>query len=240
MRPALQPEPTREFLTDVRSRAGDPAGRLGHTGVVASRVVDSATIPRAVAGHPALELCNTKAGWGAAESKEYLLDYRCLVIWARELGLVTAPLARRLLRDALADPRKAARVLNRTRRLRDGWYSVLTTPAADSAALADVSRELSRASAAARLHQGSNGPRLVQPAEDLDLPLRLLADEVRHFIDDGLAADVGVCPGTGCGWLFLREGRSRRWCIMAVCGNREKARRYAQRRRRPGGRASGG
>jgi predicted RNA-binding Zn ribbon-like protein len=42
---------------------------------------------------------------------------------------------------------------------------------------------------------------------------------------------VGVCPG--CGWLFLDTSRShnRRWCTMAVCGNRAKRRRHYRRER---------
>jgi predicted RNA-binding Zn ribbon-like protein len=31
--------------------------------------------------------------------------------------------------------------------------------------------------------------------------------------------------------VFLDPSHRRRWCIMAVCGNRAKARRYADRRR---------
>lgn len=36
-----------------------------------------------------------------------------------------------------------------------------------------------------------------------------------------------------CGWLFLDRSRngSRLWCDMAVCGNREKARRHQTRRK---------
>jgi predicted RNA-binding Zn ribbon-like protein len=36
-----------------------------------------------------------------------------------------------------------------------------------------------------------------------------------------------------CNWLFIDRSRngSRRWCDMAVCGNRQKARRYYHRRK---------
>jgi predicted RNA-binding Zn ribbon-like protein len=36
-----------------------------------------------------------------------------------------------------------------------------------------------------------------------------------------------------CGWLFLdrSKNRSRAWCDMAVCGNREKAKRFYDRQR---------
>jgi predicted RNA-binding Zn ribbon-like protein len=40
---------------------------------------------------------------------------------------------------------------------------------------------------------------------------------------------VRACPGRGCGWLFLDRRGRRRWCDMAVCGNRAKARRHAAR-----------
>jgi predicted RNA-binding Zn ribbon-like protein len=49
-----------------------------------------------------------------------------------------------------------------------------------------------------------------------------------------LAADlrrVKACPA--CGWLFLDRTRngSKRWCITALCGNRNKTRRYYRRRK---------
>lgn len=39
------------------------------------------------------------------------------------------------------------------------------------------------------------------------------------------------CENPRCGWLYLdrSRNRSRRWCEMATCGNRAKARRYKQR-----------
>ncbi|HEV7310259.1 CGNR zinc finger domain-containing protein [Ensifer sp.] len=45
-----------------------------------------------------------------------------------------------------------------------------------------------------------------------------------------------ICPN--CGWLFLdrSRNRSRTWCDMAVCGNRNKARLHYQRNREDAGR----
>ncbi len=44
------------------------------------------------------------------------------------------------------------------------------------------------------------------------------------------AARIRICAN--CCWLFLDESRnrSRIWCDMAVCGNRQKARRHYRRR----------
>ncbi|MGE5829869.1 MAG: CGNR zinc finger domain-containing protein [Micromonosporaceae bacterium] len=52
---------------------------------------------------------------------------------------------------------------------------------------------------------------------------------------------MSACPGEICGWLFADPRGRRRWCSMAWCGNRAKARRYARRHApgrsadRPGG-----
>ena len=44
-------------------------------------------------------------------------------------------------------------------------------------------------------------------------------------------ARVHACPR--CGWLFRdrSKGRRRRWCLMKVCGNREKVARHYRVRR---------
>ncbi len=44
---------------------------------------------------------------------------------------------------------------------------------------------------------------------------------------------IRICPN--CNWLFLDRSRnaSRLWCDMAVCGNRQKARRHYQRSKIP-------
>ena len=48
------------------------------------------------------------------------------------------------------------------------------------------------------------------------------------FVDRGDAIRLKCCPSEECGWLFVDEtGNSRRrWCSMASCGNRTKARRH--------------
>jgi predicted RNA-binding Zn ribbon-like protein len=44
-------------------------------------------------------------------------------------------------------------------------------------------------------------------------------------------AEVCMCEAPDCAWLFLDQSRnrSRRWCDMKVCGNRQKARRHYRR-----------
>ena len=73
-------------------------------------VVDSLVIPARVAGDPALELCNTRAGWGEPVPKEYLVSYDHLLVWAREVGIIDSDLVETLRRDAQEAPEQAARV----------------------------------------------------------------------------------------------------------------------------------
>ena len=59
----------------------------------------------------------------------------------------------------------------------------------------------------------------------------LLATVARAMID-GSWERLKACPGRHCGWAFYDRSRnqSARWCAMKVCGDREKARAYYERR----------
>jgi predicted RNA-binding Zn ribbon-like protein len=45
------------------------------------------------------------------------------------------------------------------------------------------------------------------------------------------SARVRQCADDECGWFFLdtSRNRTRRWCSMKVCGNRNKVRRFYER-----------
>ncbi|HEX6880367.1 MAG TPA: CGNR zinc finger domain-containing protein, partial [Terriglobales bacterium] len=59
-------------------------------------------------------------------------------------------------------------------------------------------------------------------------PVLTAANELLTSTSLGL---VHQCEDAGCGWLFLdrSNARKRRWCSMADCGNRNKARKYYRR-----------
>ena len=198
----------------------------------AAQRVGGLLLPRAVAGHPALELCNTLAGWGEDGPGEYLMTYDHLAVWSATVGLVPAATARRLRRAAAQTPGRAADALAESRALRADFYAVLTRPRPPRPALDRLTERVQDAGAANRVGWSrSSGLGLEPGTESLDLPVRAFAGAARRLVEDGLAGQVRRCPGAGCGWLFLDEGRGRRWCVMAICGNRAKARRHAARQR---------
>ncbi|MCL6613391.1 MAG: CGNR zinc finger domain-containing protein [Firmicutes bacterium] len=66
---------------------------------------------------------------------------------------------------------------------------------------------------------------------------RMLWPVVRSAAELLISGDrerVRECAAEGCGWLFLDASRNtrRKWCAMTSCGNRAKARRYYERKRK--------
>jgi predicted RNA-binding Zn ribbon-like protein len=199
---------------------------------VSSRLVDGRRIPDAVAGHPALELCNTRAGWGSPNPKEYLVDFTALAIWARETGLLSPAETRTVRHVPSEHPPQAAAMLHRVLELRGALYAALTTRDRDALATVHgfVRQAVSRSQYVAR------GPVLMLDGGSGATAIVDRCALVAHRLLEEFGPDaVGSCGGDGCGWLFLDPTHRRRWCVMAICGNRAKARRFADRHRVPSG-----
>jgi predicted RNA-binding Zn ribbon-like protein len=83
------------------------------------------------------------------------------------------------------------------------------------------------------IHIEPDGPRLIiATSAGVDAALgALLAITARAMID-GTWGRLKACPGRDCGWAFYDHSRnqSARWCSMKICGDREKARTYYQRK----------
>jgi predicted RNA-binding Zn ribbon-like protein len=80
-----------------------------------------------------------------------------------------------------------------------------------------------------------DGPRFVpDAARGIDAAIgALLAITARAMID-GSWQRLKACPGRHCGWAFYDRSRnlSAHWCSVKVCGDRERARAYYQRKTR--------
>jgi predicted RNA-binding Zn ribbon-like protein len=199
---------------------------------VSSVVVSGLVLPVAVGGHPALDFCNTRAGWGTPAPKEYLLSYDHLAVWTREAGLFGPREVSSFRRVARADPVAARAALTAALELREAAYVVLLGSRA-SAPFAVVAARARVARAAAGLRRSSAGPgplaRWALPVDGVAAPLLGVAAQLDDLLCSSLSGVVAACPGVGCGWLFADLRQRRRWCDMAVCGNRAKARRHAER-----------
>jgi predicted RNA-binding Zn ribbon-like protein len=171
-----------------------------------------------------------------------------LLAFAVQAGLVPAARLAQLRDDIQAHPACAQAALARAYALRRALYNLFWAVAdgrpPDPADLAALNHELPDALAHQQLvaEPGggldwgwSGGPESL--AEVLYPIVRSAADLLTSAEQ---RAAVRQCGASDCAWLFLdsSRNRSRQWCSMQTCGNREKARRYYARRRRPAGSAA--
>ncbi len=194
-----------------------------------SRVVEGVKLPHAVAGHPALELCNTRAIWWTAAPIEYLHDYPTLVVFARELGVLTDDETAALRVADRADPDKGVEVLQRVLRLRADVYAAVAEN--DAEAQENVRHHLLDAMRPSTYRPLGDGRLSLDGGSGLGVPLHRFALAAHELLTQHGPAEVGRCMGDACGWVFLDPSHRRHWCVMAVCGNRAKVKRYAERRR---------
>ena len=196
-------------------------------------VVDGLRLPARVSGHPALDFCNTWAGWDGHAAVEYLADYEHLVVWAGFVGILRPDQVTVLRQRARLSARTAASVVERAKAFRAHLYDVLREPAS-SQAWDVVADQVGAAAQALYLHRADDTIRWeIASAADLSAPLAAVAWSAGELLTSSTLRRVRACAGTGCGWLFLDPTGRRRWCVMAVCGNREKARRYAAKHKDP-------
>jgi predicted RNA-binding Zn ribbon-like protein len=190
-------------------------------------------------GNCSLDFANT---WGSRvdPSTDRLHSYPELVAWGVQGGILGAGEGRRLLARAARQRARSREVVERARQLREAIYGSFSRAAAGrrprASELEVVNREL--AGALPHLCLRADGPRcrLEWSAPDgaLDRMLWPVARAAAELLSSANVGRVRECASETCTWLFLDDSRNRRrrWCDMASCGNRAKARRYYERHRR--------
>jgi predicted RNA-binding Zn ribbon-like protein len=191
-----------------------------------------------------------------SDAVESLHTYADLTAWAEATGTTDPQEARTLRAAAEADPAAAQAALQVALALREALYRVLAARLAGQAPqpgdVAVVDEHLGRVRDRLVLPAGGTGALGIATTSlgpMLEGLLGLVArDAARLLVElerDIRAADVRLraCPGSpgrACGWLFVdtTRNRNRRYCVSALCGNRARAHRFADRRRTPAGRPS--
>jgi predicted RNA-binding Zn ribbon-like protein len=194
-----------------------------------ARQVDQVWLPERVSGHPALELNNTFGGWGLDQPREYLVDYRVLVVLSRDVELLDGDESTALLEIAAQRPAEAERTLRDVKQLRAAMHAVIVD---GSAAAAEQLRGfVSTAVRASRYRRAPDGSLRLDGGSGLSVPLHRFALALHSVLEQYPSRAIRPCTDDQCGFVFLDPSGRRRWCEMSVCGNRAKARRYAQRHR---------
>jgi len=187
-----------------------------------------------VGDHPALDFLNTIATPHGAVI-EWLADGNDLVSWLERAGSIEPTAAAKVRESGRAALDEVAR---RAREFRQWLHGFVTarvgkTLRATAAAVAPVNELLARDNSFQKVEaagrNAEDGRRLLlrrvhrweSPAELLD-PIAAAAADLICNQDFRL---IRSCEGSACVLVFLdrTKAHARRWCSMAVCGNRAKA-----------------
>jgi predicted RNA-binding Zn ribbon-like protein len=174
------------------------------------------------------------------EPVDWIDDGEGFLAWLRESGLV--PPAELEQMRSRATPEELDAVAREARRLRE-WFRRYVRkrmgrplPATALAELGPLNELLKRDHSFTQVVASRGGDQRFElrrerrwgRPETLLLPV---ADAMASLVSDEDFSNVKACEGAGCTLLFVdrTRGARRRWCSMAVCGNRGKQARFRDR-----------
>jgi predicted RNA-binding Zn ribbon-like protein len=160
-----------------------------------------------------------------------------VVTWAEHVGVIDAVTAERARVRILNGDSEFAGFLAAALALREAIHRVAAAIADQATPLQEdlgiIKAACARAIASSDLSPGAQGFRWSWRT-DPPGPQTILgpvALSAAGLLREGDLSRLKQCKGEHCGWLFfdMTKNNSRRWCDMAVCGNRQKSRRHRQR-----------
>jgi|SRR5581483_4135763 len=188
-------------------------------------------------GRLCLDFVNTVSNRGSEAPVDHLRSYGDFLSFCEQAHAVPAALLRQLAKEAAAHPAAARSALSQAVAVREALFHVFDAISAGRRPrpvdLAVVNEHVPAAFARSRVTADADRYTLIVDAADGDL-LSPLAPIVKSAVDLLTSADVDrvrACAAETCEWLFMdtTKNRTRRWCAMKVCGNREKVRRFRSR-----------
>ena len=190
-------------------------------------------------GQLALDLANTVSRRDHPERRrEHLESFADLISFARQANVLSSKQANELRRYALRHEAEARRAYRKAITLREALYRVFAAIAQHKGPRDSDFRLINNCAIEAlrnRELQPVNGGYAWQWRWDGSTALERILWPAAQAAAALLTSDdlkmVRFCEAPDCEWLFLdrSRNRSRRWCDMTTCGNREKARRHYQR-----------
>jgi predicted RNA-binding Zn ribbon-like protein len=166
---------------------------------------------------------------------ERLTSFDEAVGWLERRHVVHDPdQIRKLGRTAANETEALSRVIATRNALRNVAHAVAHEERPATADIDVVNRAL-RSREQIQLLPDAEGCRLghTHVGDPLDDALARLAEPIVRKIGESQDERFRICANDTCRWIFFDESRTgrRRWCDMATCGNRAKARRHRERAR---------
>jgi predicted RNA-binding Zn ribbon-like protein len=169
-----------------------------------------------------------------------LAGFDDVVTFLEDAGAVDGGRARRLRTLARASPRRSATAFVRALAMRHMLRALLAALAAGEPVRrqwVELVNEILRSDPGYLQLIARDGGWFLTPVASREDPLAALvpvACSAAELLQEGPGAPVRKCAGPECVLYFYDVSRTgkRRWCSMAVCGNRTKVAAHAARRKR--------
>lgn len=166
-----------------------------------------------------------------------LMDWEGLVAFLQQAGIVSGRRAGELLRLEQSDPGAVDAMMQRALRLRESLREafaarvegnsverVLVEPVNQLLRITEGHDELVQ-------EQGEWKLRFIAREGSLEWLLAAIARSAAEILSEGVDAPLRKCANPNCVLYFYDTSRTgqRRWCSMAVCGNRSKVAAFSRR-----------
>jgi predicted RNA-binding Zn ribbon-like protein len=186
-------------------------------------------------GRLAVDFANAPSYPGAPDHD---LSWEELVAFLEVSRIVSAERGAQLLTLSQTDPRSAFAVLSRSVRLRDALRRAFGALAKKERITPECALSVNEILRITEGHDelvhtdGDWRLEFIAREGGLDWLLAAIARSAAEIFVEGAEARIRVCANPGCGLFFCDTSRThrRRWCSMAVCGNRHKVASFARRR----------
>ena len=195
-----------------------------------------------ISGCLCLDFVNTLDHRLSSQPLEKLGGFAELVAFGEQVGVLSAPEARRLRSGERESTREASALFKRALAIREMLFRIFSAEVGcrevSEADVETLNAAVRRSNARSFVTPG-DGKRTWQWLEKSSDADRLIGKIVRSAVEVLTSRDiqrVKKCAADNCAWLFIDGSRSRnrRWCEMRTCGSRQKARTYYQRKKADG------
>jgi len=191
-----------------------------------------------IADHAALDFLNSVCA-PTGEPIDWLEDGQGLTSWMVGAGILTIAAAAKikaaLSEKELNQAAKDARLLREAFREMTASLEIKEAESFRDSDLELLNRWLGVPLSGRAILLGAKGELTSSPDPDVrsgNQLVRLLADKIANFLVETNLEQLRQCEGPTC-TLYFRDttkNRTRRWCSMAVCGNRAKAARFRKQK----------